>query len=44
MVPTALARPRGVRDRLARAGAAVAGAVAGAVRFVVNVVGAAFGV
>lgn len=44
MVPTALVRPRGARARIARAGAVIAGGVRGAVRFVVNVIGTAFGV
>jgi hypothetical protein len=44
MVPTALVRPRGVRARIARAAAAFAAGVRGAARFVVNVIGTAFGV
>ncbi|HSK01318.1 MAG TPA: hypothetical protein VK932_08760 [Kofleriaceae bacterium] len=44
MVPTALVRPRGVRARIARSGAVFAGGVRGAVRFVANVIGTAFGV
>ena len=43
MVPAARLRPRGAREHLASAGAAFAGGVKRAVRFVVNVIGVAFG-
>ena len=42
-VPVARLRPRGAREHLAIAGAAFAGGVKRVVRFVVNVIGVAFG-
>ena len=42
-VPAARLRPRGAREHLASAGAGFAGGVKRVVRFVVNVIGVAFG-